>query len=391
MPVFEPAIIGLGMTEMSVKPGGTAQELASRALAAAVRDAGLALSDIDGLLVGSSQGVRPDRLGVSLARRGGLGDLALLEHVEMKGVTTAAMIQNAVLAVRAGLARAVACVFGDAPLRPGGSAGATYAHSGGNEGVRGLERVSGVLGSVPTYALAAARFLEVTGGSEEDLCAVALSGRSWATGNPHAVMRDPLTREEYFAARMVAEPLRVLDCARPVNGAVAVIVGDPAVPAGAHPPVHVRGMAQHHPVRRRRSPHESWFEPAGGGTADALDRALAMAGRRRDDLDAIQLYDPFSIVALSLLETYGFCGRGQAGALVRSGATAPGGSLPMNTGGGQLSGYYLQGMTPLAEAIVQLRGHGGGRQVTDASTVLVTGIGGRGDHHAFLVLDREPL
>ncbi|WP_395106287.1 thiolase family protein [Actinomadura sp. SCN-SB] len=393
MPVSEPAIIGLGMTEMSLLPGGTAQDLAHRALAAAVRDAGLALGDIDGLLVGSSQGVRPDRLGVALARRGGLGDLVLLEHVEMKGVTTAVMIQNAVLAVRAGLARTVACVFGDAPLRPGGSAGTTYAHSGGHEGVRGLERVSGVLGSVPTYALAAARFLEITGGSEEDLCAVALSCRAWATRSPDAVMREPLTREDYFAARIVAEPLRVLDCARPVNGAVAVIVGDPAVPAGAHPPVHVRGMAQRHPARRRRAPHESWFEPAGesadGSTAGALDRALAMAGRKRDDLDAIELYDPFSIVTLSLLETYGFCGQGEAGALVRSGATAPGGTLPMNTGGGQLSGFYLQGMTPLAEAIVQLRGHGGDRQVADASTVLVTGIGGRVDHHAFLVLDRE--
>jgi acetyl-CoA acetyltransferase len=378
------------MTAMSLKPGGRAQDLAHEALSAAVRDAGLALADVDGLLVGSSQGVRPDRVGVALARSGGLTGLRLLEHIEMKGVTTAAMIQRAVLTVRAGLARTVACVFGDAPLRPGGTAGTTYARSGGHEGVRGLERASGVLGSVPTYALAAARYLELTGGSEDDLCAVALSCRAWAEGNPAAVMREPLSREGYFASRVVAEPLRVLDCARPVNGAIAVIVGDPAGPAGAHPPVHVRGMSQWHPQRRRRAPHESWVEfgPGAGGTARALDRALAMAGRKRDDLDALEFYDPFSIVTLTLLESYGFCGPGEAGALVRSGATAPGGALPLNTGGGQLSGFYLQGMTPLAEAIIQLRGHGGDRQVPGASTVLVTGIGGRIDHHAFLILDK---
>ena len=386
-----PAIIGLGMTEMSLKPGGTALELAHQALAAALADAGLTRADVDGVLVGSSQGVRPDRIGVTLARRGGFGELRLLEHIEMKGVTAVAMVQRAVLTVKAGLARAVACVFGDAPLRRGGTSGTTYARSGGNEGVRGLERASGVLGSVPTYAMLAARYLEVAGGSEEDLCAVALSCRAWALGNPAAVMRDPLSRQDYMASRMVAEPLRLLDCARPVNGAIALIIGDPAMSAGAAPPVYVRGMSQWHPVRRRRGPHESWFEPASpaGGTARALDRALAMAGRSRQDVDVLQLYDPFSVVTLALLESYGFCGPGEAGAFVRSGATAPGGSLPTNTGGGHLSGFYLQGMTPLAEAVIQLRGAGGDRQVAGAGTALVTGLGGRIDHHAFLVLDRE--
>lgn len=107
------------------------------------------------------------------------------------------------------------------------------------------------------------------------------------------------------------------------------------------------------------------------------------------DIDVVQLYDPFSVVTLALLEGYGFCAPGEAGKLVRAGETAPGGSMPTNTGGGQLSGFYLQGMTPLAEAVIQLRGAGGDRQVPDASTALVAGIGGRIDHHAFLVLDRE--
>jgi acetyl-CoA acetyltransferase len=372
---------------MSLSPGGDPEALANDAVTAALDDAGLKRSDVDGLLVNSSQGVRPDRVGVSLAHHGGFGDLRLLEHVEIKGATAAAMVQRAVLAVGAGLVRTVVCVFGDAPLQPGGTSGSTYAHSGGVEGVRGLERASGVLGSVPTFALLASRYLSISGGSEEDLCAVACATRQWALGNPDAVIRTPLTPEDYYASRMVSTPLRVLDCARPVNGGGAVVVSADDRSAGAaHPPVYVRGMAQWHPMRRRRAPGESWF---GGDARAAVDAALAMAGRRRDEIDVLQLYDPFSVVTLCLLEDYGFCEPATAGAAVRSGAIGPGGTLPANTGGGQLSGFYLQGMTPLAEGIIQLRGAGGARQVPGASTALVAGIGGRVDHHACLVLDRE--
>ena len=138
-------------------------------------------------------------------------------------------------------------------------------------------------------------------------------------------------------------------------------------------------------MRRRRSGAESWS----GGGRRAVDDALAAAGMGRDDLDVVELYDPFSVVTLHLLDEYGLCPPGKAGPFVRDGATSPGGSLPVNTGGGQLSGFYLQGMTPLVEAVTQLRGAGGGRQVPGVRTAFVGGIGGRIDHHAALVLDRE--
>lgn len=377
-----PALVGLGLTEMSLRPGGDASELAVAALSAALDDAGIDRDDLDGLLVGSSQGVRPDRVGVALARQAALGDLRLLEHVEIKGATTVAMVDRAARAVAAGTARTVACVFADAPLRAGGGAGSTYAHSGGTSGLRGLERASGLLGSVPTYALLAARWLHTSGGSPEDLCAVAVSARAWAVDNPDAVQRTPLDAAGYHASPMIAEPLRRLDCARPVNGAAAVIVtADPGI--GRSPRVAVRGSGATHPMRRRRSGAESWF----GGGRQAVDDAMAAAGRSRSDLDVIELYDPFTVVTLHLLEEYGLCPPGGAGPLVRDGGIAPGGTLPTNTGGGQLSGFYLQGMTPLVEAIVQLRGEGGARQVPDARTALVGGIGGRLDHHAALVLE----
>jgi acetyl-CoA acetyltransferase len=108
----------------------------------------------------------------------------------------------------------------------------------------------------------------------------------------------------------------------------------------------------------------------------------------RGDLDVVQLYDPFSVVTLILLEEYGLTGGIPAGKFVREGQTGRGGSLPVNTGGGQLSGFYLQGMTPLTEAVVQLRGQGQKRQVPGAATALVGGIGGRIDHHAALILER---
>ncbi|HEX3956150.1 MAG TPA: thiolase family protein [Trebonia sp.] len=378
-----PAIVGLGMTEMSVTAGPDSYALAAQAVAAALADAGLERGDVDGMLVGSSQGVREDRLGVALARRAGFGDLRLLEHLEIKGATAVAMVTRAVLAIRAGMAATVICVFADAPVGAG-PAGTLYARSGGNSGVRGLERASGVLGSVPTFALFATRYLHVSGGTEADLCAVATAARAWAAGNPQAVNREPLSEGGYYASRMISAPLRVLDCARPVNGAVAVIVSSARPGGQASPVIEIRGMGAVHPMRRRRAGAESWF----GGGREAVDDALAMAGLARGELDVLELYDPFSIVTLCLLEEYGFCESGQAGKFVRGGGIAPGGELPVNTGGGQLSGFYLQGMTPLAEAVIQLRGHGGARQVTAAKTALVTGIGGRVDHHEALVLAR---
>jgi acetyl-CoA acetyltransferase len=386
-----PAVIGLGMTPMSVTAGPDSYALATEAVAAALADAGLESGDVDGMLVGSSQGVREDRLGVALARRVGFGDLRLVEHVEIKGATAVAMVTRAVLALTAGMARTVICVFSDAPIAGGGAAGTLYARSGGNSGVRGLERASGVLGSVPTFALLASRYLHASGGTEADLCGVAVSARAWASGSEQAVNRTPLDEEGYYASRMISTPLRVLDCARPVNGAVAIIVSSarPAGPPGqasqAKPAIQITGMGAVHPMRRRRAGGESWF----GGGGRAIDDALAMAGISRADLDVVELYDPFSIVTLCLLEEYGFCVSGQAGKFVRGGGIAPGGELPVNTGGGQLSGFYLQGMTPLAEALIQLRGDGGDRQVPGAQTALVTGIGGRVDHHEALVLAWE--
>lgn len=376
-----PAIVGLGTTAMTTVPGGRASDLAIEAVDHCLTDATVGPDDVDGLLVATSQGVRPDRVSVGLAEAAGLGDLRLLEHIEIKGASTLAMLDHAALSVAAGRAHSVLCVFADAPLRAGGRTGSTYARSGGTAGVRGLERASGLLGSVPTYALLAARYLALTGTDPAALGAVAIAARAWAQHNPLAVYRTPLDRDTYLASPIVAEPLRVLDCARPVNGAAAVLVSSRR--PNDHRPLVIAGSAAEHPVRRRRAPGESWFGGGGRATADAL----AAAGRTHADIDVVELYDPFSVVTLCLLEEYGFVKAGDAGPMALAGEFAPGGSLPVNTGGGQLSGFYLQGMTPLVEAVEQLRGTAGARQVDGAATALVAGIGGRLDHHASIVLE----
>src|SRR6202012_2000708 len=179
---------------------------------------------------------------------------------------------------------------------------------------------------------------------------------------------------DYDASRMVAEPLRLLDCARPVNGAVAVVLTGRASIGKTR--VRIRGTGREHPVRRRRAGAESWF----GGGGRAVQDALEQAGMVRSDLHVAELYDPFSIVTLVLLAEYQLTADVPAGVFVRDGNTGPGGALPTNTGGGELSGFYLHGMPPLAEAMIQLRGTGGQRQVPGASGALVGGIGGRGLH-----------
>lgn len=129
-------IAGLGMTPMSLRPGATPGRLACDAIVAALRDASIGHADVDGLLVASSQGVRPERVGVGLAATAGLVDLRLLEHLEIKGATTLAMLQRAHYAISSGEAHTVVCVFADAPIVTGRGSGSTYAHSGGHRGTR---------------------------------------------------------------------------------------------------------------------------------------------------------------------------------------------------------------------------------------------------------------
>jgi acetyl-CoA acetyltransferase len=371
--------------------GRSAADFAAEAVRLAAADAGLALTDLDGLLTssGTSGGV-----GLGLQRELALLDLKLLSEMQAFGSTAGGMVQFAAMAVESGMAEAVACVFADAPLRPGRGAGDIYSGPRRPDqsaqalppptGFGGLLVSAGVLGANTMYALGARRHMERFGTTTEDFAAIAVAQRDWAVMNPLAQLREPITVEDHHASRWIADPFRKLDCCLVSNGGVAVIVTtEERAESLAQPPVHVLGWAQCHPgTLLAKDPNFGLVS----GAARSGPAALEMAGVKLSEIQVAELYDCYTFTVLVSLEDYGFCAKGEGGEFVRSGALGPGGSLKLNTGGGQLSSYYMWGMTPLSEAIIQVRGGGGERQVENHDLALVSGNGGVLDHHSTLVL-----
>jgi acetyl-CoA acetyltransferase len=394
-PNRQPVIAGLGLTEMGKVYGRSSTSLAIEAIRLAAADAGLRLRDIDGLITsnGTTGGV-----GLGLQRDLDLHDLKVLTEMQGFGSTAGTMVAFASMAVQSGAADVIVCVFADAPLKPDRSAGDVYSagkrlDGGGAGRMRpisgwgGLLLNTGVSGANTLYALAARRHMLRYGTTSEDFGAVAVAQRAWAVHNRHAQMRDPISLADHQASRWVVEPLHLLDCCLVSNGGVAVIITS-AERAGdlRQPPVHVRGWAQSHPGHLFDRSDDFGLLT---GAARAGPAALSMAGVKIEEVDVAELYDCYTYTVLVSLEDYGFCKKGEGGAFVSSGALGPDGSLRCNTGGGQLSSYYMWGMTPLSEGIIQARGQGGDRQVTPHDVVLVSGNGGILDHHATLVLGTE--
>ncbi|HET9897253.1 MAG TPA: hypothetical protein VFQ44_20160 [Streptosporangiaceae bacterium] len=387
-------ITGLGMTRLGRVFGLSQRRLAAEAVRLAVTDAGLAMADIDGLLIcpGITGG-----LDVGLAAALDLRDLTLLAVVNSFGASAVMAVQTAAQAVLSGTARAVACVFADTPLQEGVPSGSAFGMRGGDGsasarterlGLGGLAGGYGFRSVTVYYALAARRHMERFGTTSEQLGAVAVAQRQWAAGNPMAQHKDPITLADHQASRWVAEPLHLLDCSLVSNGAIAVVVTSAdRAGSGPRPPVHVWGWGQGHPG------HPMMAGSAFGlstGAGQAGRAAMGMAGVRPADITMCQLYDCYTYTVLVTLEDYGFCAKGEGGPFAASGALAPGGSLPVNTGGGQLSGYYMWGFTPLSEAIIQARGQGGLRQSPASDLILVSGNGGILAHHGSLVLSPHP-
>lgn len=381
------AIVGLGFSQLSRQPIGSARTLALDAISAAITDAGLALKDIDGLLINQSGLAPPGSLSLRLQEDAGLGSLRLLSCVEAKGASVLQMVQQAALAIAAGMARNVVCVFADAPLVAEVAGSQSYGKASVLTGIEGWEAQYGMFGPVGAYALLARRYMDVFGVSERQLAGHALACRLWAQDNPQAFLRKPLTLDDYLTARKVVEPFRVLDCAFPINGGAAVVVSAASqarrqASDAARPAVYIHGMGQGHAAAPMlRTAGEDWPTPA----ALAAETLYRMAGIGPAEVSMFQIYDAFSYCAIAALEDFGLCDHGSGAAFIADGNTAPGGSLPVNTGGGQLSGGYLQGMTPLAEAVIQGRGDGGARQARN-DLILVNGSGGRLEYHAALLL-----
>ncbi len=369
-------IAGVGHTDFGDRRERSAWHLECEAAAAALADAGLRPGDIDGLLTdpGPTQGVI-DGITPHFARLGALLGLDpdYTGSEILGGAGSVAVLERAALAVEAGLCDVCLCVYGDSPSTSSGAFG--YG--------RGDEAAFGFFGAVGLHALAAKRHMHRYGTSREQLGEVAVAARAHASRTPHAQRRQPISMREYCASELIVEPLCKLDCCLVSDGAAAVLVtAEERAEDSRRPAIRILGHAQAHSLSTYASADHFDTLPA----ARCGPKALGRAGLTAEDIDVVLLYDCFTIVVLLQLEDYGFCAKGESGAFVEGGRIAPGGSLPVNPSGGLLAEGYGGGMLHVIEAVRQLRGEAGERQVDGAETALVSGHGLGMNTHATLVL-----
>jgi acetyl-CoA acetyltransferase len=359
------AIVGVGATEQGKLPGSTSLTLAVEAFKRALDDAGLAKTDIDGLL--TMPGTTSPEGAMNYLRVGeALGiNPRFTGSLVLGGATAGALLHQAAMAVQTGLANYVACIFGDA------------AATGGNKfdkasGWGDSWGIWGYMSAAANSAITASRHMALYGTTSRQLAEVAVACRRHASLNPLAVMRTPISIEDHQHSRWVVEPLHLLDCCLISDGGVCVIVtsADRARDL-RHAPVLIRGIGQGYTTQNMER-EDWWYAPH---QRQAVQDAYRMADVSPSDIDVAQLYDNFTISVLLWLEHAGFCEVGESGSFVEGGRIQLGGQLPVNTAGGNLSESYMEGWLHVVEGVRQLRGTCGQRQVSDARLCLVTGRG----------------
>jgi len=362
------AIAGVGETEVGRVPGVTGMSHALQAAKKAIEDAGLSNRDIDGVLTRTP--FRDPTLCYSLLVAENLGITpSYTTDLDTCGATPLTMVITAVMAVSTGLCRAVLCTWGQDKNRLIKHDIPTHGKT--NWGSEDFAYPWGFIQAPLAFAMAARRHMYLYGTTSRQLGTIAVAMRKHASMNPNAQMRDPITLEDYFASPLFAEPFRLLDCSLVSDGGGAVVVTSAEMVMGLRKaPIYILGVGQHNFAHSYFGPLEviTPFRKAG-------DAAYRMAGVSPHDIDVAQIYDCFTYSVLVQLEDLGFCGKGEGGPFVEGGRIELGGELPVNTHGGLLSQGHLLGMLHITEAVHQLRGESGERQVKDAELALVTGLG----------------
>lgn len=374
------AITGIGLSQVGRRLGLDPMSLAVDACRAAVADAGLTMDDIDGLSTypggGAKDGGHSEGGIYPVAEALGIAPTWFCGTMETPGQSGA--VVNAMLAVASGLCRHVLCyrtVWETTSIAWGNRQ---------NTGVGGGARISGEMEWRLPYgamsagnwiALQASHYFHRYGATREQLGWIPVTERAGAAHNPVAIYQEPMTIDDYLDARMITTPFGLFDCDVPCDGSTALVVS--AVDAaydGPHRPVLVEAVGTQ--MRERMSWDQGTLlhEPMVDGPAAHL---WSRTDLKSADVDVALLYDGFSFNALSWLEGLGFCGKGEGAAFVEGGTRiARDGEIPLNPHGGQLSAGRLHGYGFLHEAVTQLRGHGGGRQVDDAEVAVVSTGGG---------------
>jgi acetyl-CoA acetyltransferase len=369
------AIVGIGATEFSKNSGRSELQLAAEAVMTALNDAGLTPKDVDGLCSFTVD----NNAETEVARCIGAPGLTFFSRIHYGGGGACAPLQQAMLAVATGIAKVVVCYramnersqyrFGQAftPLNPIAEAVLATYHT-----------VHGLMTAAAMFAVSVRRYMYETGTTSQDFGHIAIAARKHASTNPNAFFYGkPIAMSDYLSSRMIADPLRLLDCCQESDGAVAVVVtSTERAKSLRQKPVLIRGGAQgagygQLSVTNYYRDNADDYEQ----TALVARQLYEQAGLLPSDIQAAIIYDHFIPTVMPTLEAFGFCKRGEGKDFVKDGNIEIGGRLPINTNGGQVGEAYIHGMNGVAEAVRQVRGTAV-NQVANLENIIVTGGSG---------------
>lgn len=344
-------VVGVGTSRYGNFPDTDDYGLGVEALKEALEDAGISVGDLDGLIVGRIRSYE------TFSEMIGMNRQKLNLQLNSAGRFSAISVMTAAQALVTGQVKCIALVYGN----NGRSVRDTYG------GAPGLYSPWGFTSPGARHALMARRHMDLYGTTSEQFGHVGMTFRRHASLNPYAVKREPFTIEEHQASRFVAEPLHLLDYCQINDGAVAMIMttADRAKDM-KKPPAYISGFARSDDYARSSIyPEDLWYAPL----QDVASRVYKASGIDKDAIDGLMIYDNFSPTVLFALEGMGICPRGAGGPFVADGNLALGARWPTNTSGGHLSESYMQGWALLAEAVRQVRGECGTRQIPDCNAV----------------------
>jgi acetyl-CoA acetyltransferase len=367
-------IAGIGETKYYKR--GQAPEsvfaLACHAILNAVKDAGLEVAEVDGLVSYVRDNSEIDALASSL----GMRTLRFVDRWPSGGGGVAAVTMNASMAVATGSANYVVCyrALSQGQEIRRGRARTDWVGAAGFTGIHSFQGPYGMLTPAQTFAPKVRRYMYETGATREDFAAVPLACNAHAQRNPRALMYGHLlTRQQYMDSRVIVDPFHLYDCCLECDGAVAFVVTTPERARDLkHKPVYVMAAVQGQGERQEFG-YPNAIDYATSNLPAIAPELFGRSGLRPEDIDVAQIYETFVPLVVMAIEDLGFCGRGEGPDFIRDGSLLwPDGRLPMNTSGGNLGEAYTHGLSLVNEAVRQLRGTSTS-QIEDAETCLVTG------------------